>query len=258
MDDSQFAEMEARLKDMVVEFRYPPLPDIPRKVLPRLKPAPTIRSFRPQKLTWVIVVLIAVMAGALVAPPVRAQILEFFQIGVVKIFQPPASETQAPTSSPGQPSPAQALLPSLQAIAGQTNLQSAQERVGFPIRLPTYPTELGEPDLVFLQDMGGPVVVLVWLDPQAPEQVRLSLHLVSPGSYAIGKSMPHSIEMAEVNGQTAVWAEGPYFLNMRNGNIENFRLIQGYVLIWEEDGLTYRLETDLPLREAVKVAESLK
>jgi hypothetical protein len=35
------------------------------------------------------------------------------------------------------------------------------------------------------------------------------------------------------------------------------RLVSGHVLIWEEDGLTYRLETDLSMEEAVAIAESL-
>jgi hypothetical protein len=36
------------------------------------------------------------------------------------------------------------------------------------------------------------------------------------------------------------------------------RLIDGHVLIWTDGNLTYRLETDLSLEEALKVAESLQ
>ena len=36
------------------------------------------------------------------------------------------------------------------------------------------------------------------------------------------------------------------------------RLVEGNVLLWEQDGVTYRLETELPLDEAIKVAESLE
>jgi hypothetical protein len=35
-------------------------------------------------------------------------------------------------------------------------------------------------------------------------------------------------------------------------------LIEGHVLIWTEGEITYRLETDMPLEEAVRVAESLR
>jgi hypothetical protein len=70
--------------------------------------------------------------------------------------------------------------------------------------------------------------------------------------------MPRTVEMTQVNKQPAVWAEGPYILNMKNGGAENYRLIDGYVLIWEEGGLTYRLETDLSMEEAIRIAESLR
>jgi hypothetical protein len=40
--------------------------------------------------------------------------------------------------------------------------------------------------------------------------------------------------------------------------MELTRLIEGHVLIWENGNITYRLETALDLKEAVKVAESLK
>jgi hypothetical protein len=36
------------------------------------------------------------------------------------------------------------------------------------------------------------------------------------------------------------------------------RLVEGNVLIWFENGLTYRLESDLSLEETVRVAESLE
>jgi hypothetical protein len=36
------------------------------------------------------------------------------------------------------------------------------------------------------------------------------------------------------------------------------RLIDGNVLIWENNQITYRLETNLELDEAVRIAESLQ
>jgi len=36
------------------------------------------------------------------------------------------------------------------------------------------------------------------------------------------------------------------------------RLVNGHVLIWENGEVTYRLETDLSMEEAVKIAESLE
>ncbi|MFN8428149.1 MAG: hypothetical protein U0X87_18070 [Anaerolineales bacterium] len=62
----------------------------------------------------------------------------------------------------------------------------------------------------------------------------------------------------QVNGQRAYWGEGPYPLRMYNGDLEFTRLIEGHVLIWAVDNVTYRLETDSTLQEAIKVAESLR
>jgi hypothetical protein len=256
MDDPQLTKIENRLRGTASEFYYPPIPDISRQVLPRLKPAPLKPQLCVHKQAGALIVLFFVMTALLATPPVRAQILDFLRVGVVKILQVPPGETPV-ASSEMHPSPA-VLIPSLQSIAGETDLQTAQKRVPFHIRLPGYPADLGEPDYVFLQDMAGPLVVLVWMDSQETERVQHSLHIVGQGSYAIAKFMPSTIETTEVKGMPAAWAEGPYVLMMKNGSQENFRLIEGHVLIWEEGELTYRLETDLPLEEAVRIAESLR
>jgi hypothetical protein len=44
---------------------------------------------------------------------------------------------------------------------------------------------------------------------------------------------------------------------MYNRNMELKRLIDGHVLIWTEGDITFRLETDLSVEEAIQVAESL-
>lgn len=62
----------------------------------------------------------------------------------------------------------------------------------------------------------------------------------------------------QVDGHLAYWGGGPYPLRLYNGNLEFTRLIEGHVLIWAVDDVTYRLETDSTLQEAIKVAESLQ
>jgi hypothetical protein len=150
-------------------------------------------------------------------------------------------------------------LNSVMDLAGETTLAEAQEQIDFPIRLPTYPADLGSPDRVFFQNIGGPAVVLVWLDPNKPSRVALSLHQLGPGTFA-DKGNPGSVQETTVNGRQALWTEGPYILQFRRGNRVDYdmrRLVTGRVLIWVEGEVTYRLETDLPLEEAVRVAESL-
>jgi hypothetical protein len=69
--------------------------------------------------------------------------------------------------------------------------------------------------------------------------------------------------LTEVKGEKATWLMGPHILleYQRVGSNETQlrRLINGNVLVWEENGITYRLQTnDVSMTEAVKVAESLK
>jgi hypothetical protein len=150
-------------------------------------------------------------------------------------------------------------LASLLDLTGETTLAEALDSASFSIQLPAYPPDLGLPDHVFLQDMQGQVLVLVWLDPADPLRIRLSLHQYVGKENITGlKYSPPVVQKTSVNGQAAVWAEGPYLLELTNGDYQLVRLIEGHVLIWAQDDITYRLESDLPLTEAVRIAESLQ
>jgi hypothetical protein len=218
-------------------------------------------------LAWTLTIVLVLFASLMLIPPARAAILDFIQIGVVKIFRaeptPPMVPTQLPpsgmvpvtaTSAPTT----QPLIPILKDLAGETTLQEAQQKVHYPILLPSYPADLGQPDFVFVQDTGEPMTILVWTDPQKPDQVLMSLHFIPPGSWALKKMDLNVIEETNVNGNHAIWTTGPYVLKLKNGDATLTRMITGHVLIWEDGDITYRLETNLSLAEAVKVAESLK
>jgi hypothetical protein len=123
-------------------------------------------------------------------------------------------------------------------MAGETTLEQAQEKVSFPIRLPAYPADLAAPDQVFLQE-NNLMVILVWTNPADPQKARLSLHEIGPGSILVGKFEPRVIQETQVNGQYAVWAEGPSGrINQRRHRIPP----NGgrNTLIWEQQGITYR------------------
>ena len=150
------------------------------------------------------------------------------------------------------------LIPLLEQMAGETTLKDAQQTAEYPILLPTYPTGLGKPDRVFVQDADGPMTILVWIDHQHPDRVKMSLHFIPEGSWAVDKFSPHAVEETSVNGNHAVWAVGPYPILLKNGDMKISRMVTGHVLIWEEGGVTYRLETDSSMEEAVRIAELLE
>ena len=162
-----------------------------------------------------------------------------------------------PVTATPQPTPA-ALIPLLEELSGEMTLAEAQQAVEYPILLPTYPADLGKPDRVFVQDADGAMTILVWIDPQQSDEVRMSLHLIPPGSWAVKKMGPAALEETRVNGHRAIWAVGPYLLRLQNGDMEVSRMVEGHVLIWEAAGVTYRLEMDVSMEEAVKIAESLE
>ena len=252
---SDHERFEAQVRARARALSYPPTPDLARA----RRAAQTPIRLSP-RLAWVILALVVVVS-LLAVPQVRAALIEFFQIGGVRIYlaptptatQPPSTGTPPPTATP-RPTPT--FLPSLLNLAGETTLEKAETQTGFPLLLP--PDE-GPPDRVFLQafDDEHRLVILVWLDPADPNRVRLSLHAMVC-EICIEKGAPTVIKTTTVNDHLALWAEGPYMVRLINNDLDFRRLVEGHVLIWEVDGVTYRLETDLPLNEAVTLAESLK
>ncbi len=267
--------LEERLKDTARRLRYPPTPDLTGAVLERLEGGSKRQA--PLRNRWAVTGLLALVLVVLFAvPSVRAEIVRFFQVGVVRIF--PADPTltalpslpQAPVIAtpavvfPVTATPLSGNIPyeppyavTMSDLAGETTLEAAQASLPFSIRLPDYPTELGAPDRVFLQE-NGQMVILVWTDPAKPQNARLSLHEIGQGGILVGKFEPRVILETQVNGRYGVWVQGPYLIQLTNGSIEFRRTVEGNTLIWEENGITYRLETNLTLEEALKIAESLK
>ncbi|MBE7553936.1 MAG: hypothetical protein HS126_22960 [Anaerolineales bacterium] len=266
---NQNEQWEARLQQLARRFPYPATPDVTSIVRAQLAEGSRPKlGLPPRRLAWAALLVLLILAGLLAVPQVRAALVEYLQIGAVRIFLVEPTQTPTPTPAAASlkerpltptPRPSPTPLPSLLDLAGATTLAQAQAQVDFPIRLPAYPANLGEPDWVFLQDFDGPLVVLVWAKPDQPNQVQFSLHMLGPGTFA-GKGPPVTVQETTVNGQRAYWTEGPYLLQIRRNNrTENDvrRLIDGHVLVWTEAEITYRLETDLSLEEAVKIAESL-
>ena len=265
-DSAQDNGLEKRLFAMNHTFPYPPTPDIASAVRGRLnqlkqlnRGARHMPAFPARRLLWAAIIALLVLAGLLAVPQVRAAILEWLQIGGVRIFLTEPTPTATPSGT-FAPAPTQTLIVSLRTLAGRTTLVEAQKRLTFPIRLPAYPPDLGQPDDVFLQQLGGPYLVLVWLDKTQPADVKLSLHVFGPGTFA-DKIQPKVIQETRVNGGPAYWTEGLYMLQLQGVSGSDFgerRLIAGHVLIWKEGRLTYRLETGASLDEAVRMAESLR
>lgn len=259
-------EFEDQVKAIASGMEYPRTPDIAGRVTTRLRESGRPR-FISKRLSWSLTIILVLLSSLMLIPTARAAIIDFIQIGIVRIFPPQPTPVPVPveefpsTMTPTTATPRSTsipLIPMLENIAGKTTLEDAQQKVDFPILLPTHPPELGNPDVVFVQNLDGEMVVLVWLDPEHPKDILMSLHIVPRGSWAIGKVEPAIVEKTNVNGRSAIWAVGPYPLILSNGDTQFMRMINGHVLIWADGDVTYRLESNLSLEEALKIAESLE
>ena len=63
--------------------------------------------------------------------------------------------------------------------------------------------------------------------------------------------------MVEVDGRSAFWIDTPHELIVLTDEGAETFLIRANVLIWAEDGVTYRLESRLGLTEAIALAETI-
>jgi hypothetical protein len=263
-----FDRWELRIADTAAALDYPATPDLAQRLRAE-RMAAAIASQRRATLTrraaLAMLVLIGLCSSVLIVPPARAAILSFLRIGAVQINLVEPTPTPTSTPIPTRTTPATPLTPTITPrplgsvldLGGETTLARARGSVRFPIKLPAYPPDLGQPDAAFVQDLGDQAVMLVWLDPAQPRRVRLALNVLGPNAY-VEKMQPRVVTTTVVGGQPAAWAVGEYLLRAGDGDLAPRRLITGNVLIWQEDGITYRLETDLPMDEAVKIGESLR
>jgi len=260
-------DFETQIQTIANRMDYPRTPNIGGHVMMRIKPATKPRVIS-KAAAWSLITILLVFSSLFLIPPARAAIIDFVRIGIVQIFKPEPTSTPAPieqqtpiaiiplTAMPAPTTQSPILI--LDRVLGRTTLEQAVGQVYFPILLPAYPADLGQPDLVYVQDADGALVIIVWLDPENPERVKMSLHIITSTSWTVRKFQPTVIEETKVNGLNAAWTTGPYPLQLTNRDIEITRLINGHVLIWTDDKLTYRLETDLPLDQAITIAESLQ
>ncbi|HEV8191879.1 MAG TPA: hypothetical protein VGP82_10405 [Ktedonobacterales bacterium] len=185
-----------------------------------------------------------------IVPTTRAALEDFVSLGSVRIYTHQPTTSRATTPTP---------LSSVLDLAGETSLAQARRDLPFPIRLPTYPADLGPPQHVYVQNLLGPAVVLVWMNKQHPSQVDLTLQEL--GSDAIvWKTPPQIIQQTSVEGHLALWVSGRYNLQYRVGEQVEYQmrsLVNGHTLIWTEASITFRLETRLTLPETIQIAASL-
>jgi hypothetical protein len=242
-------ELERALVALGRELAVPDAPDLWPRVAAALDPPRPSRSPRLRLGLALAVVLVAALLAALAIPDARSALRRFFHIGAARI----EVVDELPPVAPDPPE-----LDLESALGERVSLAEARRRAGFDL------LELEDaPDRVFLGPRGT-----VWFLYGRPDAVRLlvaqtpQLSIDEPFILKKLAVTGVSVEPARVRGNPAYFLSGePHELILVDEHgipvPETARLARD-VLLWEENGQTYRLEGDLTRDEALDIAGSLR
>jgi hypothetical protein len=258
-------ELEATLADIGERLAYPRAARLADGVRARLR-EPRSRwwdafrspryAFKPVAATLAVLALVILLA----VPGARASAVEFLHLRGIDIFRAPAVATPAVSAAPRA------------SFAGTlTTLADARSRADFTARAPTDP-RLGAPDEVYRgRSPSGThdVITLVYGSragiPVSREAGVSALVVEFRGridTALFGKvaGAGTRIEDVTVNGGMGFWIEGePHLFFYRDdaGNPQSETLrLAGNTLLWEQDGVTLRLEAQVSRDEALRMAAS--
>ncbi|TDC83650.1 hypothetical protein E1193_08245 [Micromonospora sp. KC606] len=237
-------DLERELRELSAWLEAPDPPEVATRVHARLA-APKRRRWR-----WRYPVAVALAALVVaVLPPGRAAIADAVA-GLLRFAGITISTSSAPVMPTGSPSPLPAQRPA--------GFDEAQRAVRFPIRMPAR--------------LGAPEQVLV-ADPDSNGSHRVATLLYRGGALRLdafdGRLDPvffkqaggPGTEWVQVGERQAIWIGGPHPVSYvdRDGvvRVESARLAAP-TLVWDDAGVSYRLEGQLTMAEAVEVAASMK
>lgn len=234
-------DLERELRNLSAWLETPEPPDVTARVRGRLD-RPT-RRWRPLVAAALVALIVAVV------PPTRAAIADAVA-GLLRFAGVSIATSPTPTLPSGTPSP----LPAQRSVT----LDEAQRAVRFLIH---QPAKLGPPEQVLVAD------------PDDTGGYRVATLLYSGGALRVDafdgrldlafhkQATPPGVAWVHVDGDFAIWVDGPHVLSYvdRAGVVrkETARLAAS-TLIWEADGVTYRIEGALTRGEAVEIADSLR
>ena len=150
------------------------------------------------------------------------------------------------------------------------SLGEAQSMVAYPVQIPHV---LGNPDEVYVRALSsGLMVTLLYLpDSSLPSTAESGVGALlmqfpatnHPGDLAKRVSMGVGrVVEVELGDREAFWISGETQLVLDQDPSETFDDLisrdSGNVLLWEDDGLTFRLETALEMEQALAIAESIQ
>jgi len=262
-------ELDATLADLGERLAYPRPTRLADAVSARLREPRSGRwwdalrsprfAFAPVFATLAVLALVIVLA----VPGVRATADDFLHAWGIDIFRVPAIATPAVNPSPRS------------GLGALTTLVDARVRAGFPVRVPS-DARLATPDEVYRDGADAPGarqrISLVY-GPRAgiplSHEPGVSVLVVEfrgtfdenlIGGKGVGPDT--RIESLSVNGGRGLWVEGAphlFFYRDPSGIIQTETLrLAGNTLIWEQDGVTFRIEAQVSREDALRIAASFR
>jgi hypothetical protein len=229
---------------------WPPTPDLVAAVAarvaaqPRAGTPPARRWTARPGLGWALAAVLAALVAVAAIPPARSAVLRL--VGLTK------GERIVRVEHPPPPAPEGDI-----DLGATVSLDTARALAGFPIR---QPTALGAPTRVQFSAAAPGGVVTLRYGP------RTALTELRGGSVAyVEKTLGPGtrLERVFVNGAQGYYLAGAsHFVIVRDdaGHVRQaYRTIQGaHIVVWDAGGISYRLETRAPRREALRIARSLR
>lgn len=242
--------LERALRGVGLDVAYPHSPSFAPAVVARLEAEHTARTRPrfPALALWSrrrLLVAVAVAILGLLALAFAARLV----LGAAEIRVRPGVTPSGPVIGPG-------------ALGAPVPFEAAEGAVGFELALPPGPA----PDEAYVFETGGGEGVLLAWDasdryPRLPGTPwGLVLVEVLGQEDVLVKDVQRYEDAREVrvDGRRAFWIDVPHeLIVVTDAGAETFR-VDGNVLIWTEGAVTYRLETSLPLAEAVALAGSVR
>ncbi len=240
------SDIDRILQDLPERIAYPPLPDVSGPVLAAIstRPAP-LRPRRPIVASIAALALVAVVV--ILIPATRERVTGWLGIGGIGVETTRTNLDLPPDVTLGDP----------------VGLNDVPAIAGFD---PLLPEALEDPPIAFV-DSGSRLWIL-WATSEAlPPTAAANVGAVvtqfrttaSPGLTKGLQTGAATARIVDLDGRPAIWVEGPHDLYIPElAGLAVEGRSAGNTLIWEQGGLTIRLETALDLGRSIEIAQSFR
>lgn len=262
------AELESALEDLATALAIPPTPDLATTVGTRLRSAGRVpspprvvrRSLRRSLLLAAALALLIV--GGAVAVRLGLDLLSV-EMGPI----PSRAPSQVATAGAGASRPPGSTL----GLGAARTLDEVRADAPFTVRIPA---ALGPPDAAYVggADLRGQVAFVYAARDDLPSSPTLGGAglLITQNQGEPDDGLAHklvdmgvaTIDAVTVEGARGLWISGAphvfWYLAPDGAVVQESHRLVGDTLVWERDGVLYRIEGAIPLSRALEIAASMR